>query len=100
MARFICLDLAAAAQKARDFDKVQAAKGDDDVHTMPPSGFVFHESRVGSTLVANALTAMDPEGHRVYSESDPINQALKACEGVLSTCDMEANAALFRDVGK
>ena len=34
-----------------------------------PTGFVFHESRVGSTLVANAL-ASNP-WNMVFSESDP-----------------------------
>ena len=34
-----------------------------------PSGFVFHESRVGSTLVANSLAA-NP-WNMVFSESDP-----------------------------
>jgi hypothetical protein len=67
------------------------------IHVMPPAGFIFHESRVGSTLVANALTAMDPDGHRVYSESDPINRALAACDG-FTKCDMETNVNLLRDV--
>jgi len=49
------------------------------VHVMKPNGFVFHESRCGSTLVANALTVMDPIEHRVYSESGPPMSASKAC---------------------
>lgn len=100
----VTMDLVAAVQKAWEYDKIREMRKikqfADDVHVMPPSGFVFHESRVGSTLVANALTAMNPEGHRVYSESHPINNALKACQGVLSTCDMDANVDLFQDVGK
>lgn len=95
----ITMDLAEVVQKTREYDKAMQMRqthNSDDVHVMPPTGFVFHESRVGSTLVANSLTAMDPEGHRVYSESDPINSALKACE--LSECDMNANVALLRDV--
>lgn len=95
----ITLDLAAVVQKAKEHDKIRAGSG-DDLHVIPPTGFVFHESRVGSTLVANSLTAMNTEGHRVYSESDPINEALKACQGILSTCTMEAKIELFRDVGK
>lgn len=35
------------------------------------AGVAFHESRCGSTLVANTLIAMDPLHHRVYSESAP-----------------------------
>ena len=86
-------------QKAKEHDKIRAGSG-DDLHVIPPTGFVFHESRVGSTLVANSLTAMNTEGHRVYSESDPINEALKGCQGILSTCTIEAKIELFRDVGK
>ena len=95
----VTLDMAAVVQKAKEHDKIRAGSG-DDLHVMPPSGFVFHESRVGSTLVANSLTAMNAEGHRVYSESDPINEALKACTGILSTCTMDAKIELFRDVGE
>lgn len=97
----ITIDLASVVQKAREYDKSienRRTHNTNDVHVMSPSGFIFHESRVGSTLVANSLTAMDPEGHRVYSESNPINDALKACQGILSTCDIEANADLLRDV--
>lgn len=73
-------------------------KNNNDVHIMPPAGFVFHESRVGSTLVANALTAVYPEQHRVYSESDPINQALNACQKNPSSCNMDLHVKLFQDV--
>ncbi|KAL9190147.1 hypothetical protein ACHAXT_007358 [Thalassiosira profunda] len=82
----VTVDLATAVQKSREYDNTREG------HVIPPTGFVFHESRVGSTLVANSLTAMDPEGHRVYSESDPINEALKA------TGDKETAAELLRDV--
>eukprot|EP00555_Chaetoceros_dichaeta_P014549 CAMPEP_0198271418 /NCGR_PEP_ID=MMETSP1447-20131203/49118_1 /TAXON_ID=420782 /ORGANISM="Chaetoceros dichaeta, Strain CCMP1751" /LENGTH=272 /DNA_ID=CAMNT_0043963997 /DNA_START=534 /DNA_END=1352 /DNA_ORIENTATION=- len=62
------------------------------VHSMKPSGFVFHESRCGSTLVANALTAMDPIEHRVYSESRPPTSAMQACGPTGKPCQ------LLRDV--
>jgi len=95
----ISLDLVSVVHKAREYDKsiehIQT-HNDNDVHVMPPSGFVFHESRVGSTLVANSLTAMNPSGHRVYSESHPINNALKACKE--TGCDIDTNADLLRDV--
>mmetsp|Transcript_33824 Transcript_33824/g.60837 ORF Transcript_33824/g.60837 Transcript_33824/m.60837 type:complete len:475 (+) Transcript_33824:135-1559(+) len=97
----VTMDLATVVQKTREYDKIREMRktqNAEDVHVIPPSGFVFHESRVGSTLVANSLTAMDPEGHRVYSESHPINDALKACQGLLSKCDMDANVDLLRDV--
>jgi hypothetical protein len=88
------VDLAEIARKLGDRETVEELMG---VKVMPPAGFIFHESRVGSTLVANALTAMDPEGHRVYSESDPINRALSACDG-FTKCNMETNVNLVRDV--
>jgi hypothetical protein len=40
---------------------------------------------------------MDPAAHRVYSESDPINQAFGACKS-FTLCDMETNVDLLRDV--
>jgi len=99
------VDLAAAVRKTKEFDDAIRARHQSrnhnagGIHVISPSGFVFHESRVGSTLVANALTAMDPERHRVYSESNPINVALKACEGrPASACDAASNAELLRDV--
>jgi len=47
-----------------------------DVRVVPPTGFIHHEARVGSTLVANILAA-DPE-NMVYSESQPMTEASMA----------------------
>merc|ERR1740124_968198 len=67
------------------------------VHAIEPTGFIFHESRCGSTLAANALAAMD-HSHRVYSESQPPIKALKAC-GIRGTrCAPHVAAELFQDV--
>jgi hypothetical protein len=57
-----------------------------------PSGFVFHESRVGSTLVANFL-ASDPYA-MVFSESSPMARVLLHCE----SCDRQYQLQLFRDI--
>ncbi len=57
-----------------------------------PSGFIFHESRVGSTLIANLL-ASDPM-NMVFSESDPPSAALLRCNG----CSKDDQVQLFRDV--
>ena len=46
-------------------------------HTLDPAGFVFHESRVGSTLVANLL-ASDPS-NLVYSEAAPPANIVMQC---------------------
>ncbi|KAL3781698.1 hypothetical protein HJC23_009916 [Cyclotella cryptica] len=104
--KVISVDMASLMEKVREYDEIMQQKEEsghvDDidgyVHVMPPSAFVFHESRVGSTLVANSLAAMDPEANRVFSESTPINMALSVCEGMGADCDLETNANLFRDV--
>ena len=44
---------------------------------LTPSGFVFHESRVGSTLVANMLASVPT--NLVYSESGPPPVVLNHC---------------------
>ena len=41
---------------------------------LAPSGFIFHSSRAGSTLLANALKALPV--HLVISEPGPVNQLL------------------------
>jgi hypothetical protein len=57
-----------------------------------PSGFIFHESRVGSTLIANML-ASDPKS-LVFSESSPPMAALLHCR----SCSRERKVELFRDI--
>jgi len=70
-------------------------------HALSVGGFVFHESRCGSTLTANSLAAMNPSQTRVYSESPPPVNALSSC-GIpgepSSTCSIESAASLLRDV--
>ncbi len=66
-------------------------------HTMEPSGFVFHESRCGSTLASNALAVMD-SSHRVYSESLPPLRVLGACRIAGGNCPEGTEVALLRDV--
>ncbi|CAN0367157.1 unnamed protein product, partial [Ectocarpus sp. 13 AM-2016] len=39
---------------------------------LPPKGFIYHETRCGSTLVANMLATLAPS--RVFSESKPPTQ--------------------------
>eukprot|EP00957_Ditylum_brightwellii_P178492 13596871-Ditylum_brightwellii.AAC.1 len=78
---------------AREYDMDNSAVA----HTLEPSGFVFHESRCGSTLVANSLAAMNPSAHRVYSESSPPLKALTACGENSSRCPMSTASQLFSD---
>jgi len=83
----VVVDLEDITEKTKAYDNSLKLQNKRDVRSMDPTGFVFHESRVGSTLVANSLTAMNPSANRVYSEANPINSALKS-----------DNIQLFRDV--
>ena len=71
---------------------IKRANGTEAGRVIKPSGFVFHESRVGSTLVANIL-ASDPYS-LVFSESTPIANAILHC----GSCSHEQHVQLFRDV--
>jgi len=94
------LDLKMIVDKARNYDDAQYDTPDDEknVHHMDPTGFVFHESRCGSTLVANSLAAMDPAANRVYSESAPPVSAVRVCGPDGSHCPPGRAAELLRDV--
>lgn len=94
----ITYDLRKIVELATIMDNNPSTELDSDVHVMKPSGFVFHESRCGSTLVANSLTAMEPDQHRVYSESGPPMEAIKACSGPGISCPPNRAAELLRDV--
>jgi len=89
-------DLKFVVQEARkrDLDTTQPF-----VKAIPPRGFVFHESRCGSTLVANSLIAANPTAHRVYSESPPPVAVMRLCEKqpLNKSCIGQA-AALLTDV--
>ena len=74
----VVVDLAYIIEKTKAYDKSLKLQNNSDVRSMDPTGFVFHESRVGSTLVANSLTAMNPSANRVYSEANTFNSALKS----------------------
>jgi len=76
---------------ATDYDR-------DKTRALKPSAFIFHESRCGSTLIANALTAMSPTKHIVYSESAPALLALKVCGLGGKLCPPYRAAELFQDV--
>jgi len=67
-------------------------------HTMQPNGFVFHESRCGSTLASNALAVMEPSQHRVYSEAMPTFKVLAKCEMNGNSCPKGTTVSLLRDV--
>ena len=71
--------------------KKEMAENTNERKYLEPSGFVFHESRVGSTLVANML-ASDPFS-MVFSESAPPSSVMLA-----NGLSRERKVALLRDV--
>lgn len=96
------VDLDEIIDRVRDYDEEMALKNKHlesyAPHAMPPAGFVFHESRCGSTLVANSLAAVNPEMNRVYSESQPAFAALTSCGEEFNKCSKSDAAKLFRNV--
>jgi len=68
----IHVPLQAVLDRTRQFD----SHPNYYVKNLELGGVVFHESRCGSTLVANLLTRYNPAQHRVYSESGPPAMAL------------------------
>lgn len=65
-------------------------KGTPASRIIYPSGFIFHESRVGSTLVANLLGS-DPF-NMIFSESSVPAEILLRCRG----CSHEKHLETFR----
>ena len=89
------VDLKEAVDLVREFD----AENTDTLPTiLDLKGVVFHESRCGSTLAANSMMALNPEKHRVYSESSPPPTAFKICGEDYSECSPKASANLLKDV--
>jgi len=70
----VSVDLGTAVMEARKYDEKHSGS---KIKSLAPKGFVFHESRCGSTLVANSLASFQPDLNRVYSESGPPITAAK-----------------------
>jgi len=49
-----------------------------NVNQLELAGFIYHESRSGSTLAANMLTVANPITSRVYSEPTALLRAMKS----------------------
>jgi len=87
------IDLATIVNRVREYDTGLHTPS-SNVHTLKLGGVAFHESRCGSTLVANLMQAANPHGHRVYSESPPPIEILR--EG--DRYPPELLAPLLRDI--
>jgi len=72
-------DLVARCPASKRISKTLQQLKDELPALQKPDGFVFHQSRVGSTLVSNML-ATDPE-NLVYAESHPPAMAALHCTG-------------------
>ena len=91
-------DIATLAREMDAQTQQQQAENTGDVaKALNITGVVFHESRCGSTLVANMLIGMDPQHHRVYSESPPPVTALRICGDDMDRCTIDQAAAVVRD---
>jgi hypothetical protein len=95
------LDIHKVAELARHKDQAASATPTGQIVPKPLNltAAVFHESRCGSTLVANTLAAMDPAKHRAYSESQPAASAIKSvCGEHFSRCSETQAAKILSDV--
>ncbi len=93
------LDLKKIVYLARQRDEQVQLSGTEVVpKVLNLTAVAFHESRCGSTLVANAMIAMDPVKHRTYSESAPPASVLRnICGDNFSICSEEQAAIILRD---
>lgn len=94
------IDLKKIADLARHRDAAAIENGEAVPKVLNLTTVAFHESRCGSTLVANALLAMDPSKHRTYTESQPGSQALRQICGDGKPgrrCTDDQAAAILRD---
>jgi hypothetical protein len=94
------VDLKKVAYLARQRDEqVQENDNEDVPKVLNLTAVAFHESRCGSTLVANSMIAMNPMKHRTYSESSPpISAMVNICGADYSSCSQEQAAKILQDV--
>lgn len=78
--------------KSGSLNSLVAGLARRDIRPIEPTGFVFHESRVGSTLVANMLGSIPT--NLVYSESGPPPVVINHCR----SCDPDQRTDLLRKV--
>ena len=91
-------DLRKVAYLARWYDdKIAKNPSSKGPKVLNITAVAFHESRCGSTLVANSMIAMDPVKHRTYSESAPPIKAYFVCDDNFETCSQEQSAAVLKD---
>lgn len=93
----IFFDLKKVAYLARQRDQESEKSPSTGPKVLNVTAVAFHESRCGSTLVANSMIAMDPKKHRTYSESAPAIKAFNMCGDNFERCSEEQAVSIFRD---
>ena len=91
----IVVNLKDLMQEVCQYD-LQASSRSRVKHLDP--NFIFHESRCGSTLLANVLTYSNPRENRVYSEAAPSFTALQVYGEKFEYCSPKTAESIFRDV--
>lgn len=93
------VDLKKVVYLAKERDRqVQESSNEQVPKVLNFTAAAFHESRCGSTLVANSMIAMDPEKHRTYSESAPPISAMKnICGPSHEYCSETQAAKILQD---
>jgi len=87
------VDIKSFARFAREKD----SENQTSAKALSMAGAIFHESRCGSTVIANALQVMDPKRHRVYSEAQP-EMVTNFCGSSYEYCSKEQASELLKDV--
>lgn len=98
------IDFGKVMKEIRRYDQLQQQQRGENM-AIQPTGFIFHESRCGSTALANALAYSTPR-FRVYSEPSPTLESLSICDhgsGANSDynnirCSRDAAVKFFQDV--
>jgi hypothetical protein len=85
-------DLAAPCNAQRTLTRTLGSLNEQFKYAASPTGFIFHQSRVGSTLLSNLLAA-DPE-NLVYAESHPPATVALHC----SSCSREEKVQYLRAI--
>ena len=95
----VILDLHKVAYLARQRDRqAEETNSNNGPKVLNFTAAAFHESRCGSTLVANSMIAMDPIKHRAYSESaPPVAALLHICGEYFDKCSQDQAATILRD---
>ena len=80
-------------QQQQPKPKQQEQQPKESVHIVDLAGFVFHESRCGSTLIANLLQWHNPKENIVYSESSPPIMVLSSMTSTMTAMSSSTSSS-------